>query len=106
MPAHSQLPGSLNLLVKRGDDFSTAVDFDISLVGYSVSASMHSLVTSNEVAVVGTAISSPNLGQVTVSLPGEQTSSLSPGSYGWSMKWVTPTGSDRTVLSGILEVIR
>ena len=45
MASYDQTPGTLNLAFNRGDDFSALVDFSIGMTGYTVSASMTSLVT-------------------------------------------------------------
>ena len=106
MATQSQVPGNLNLVVKRGDHFAATVDFDIDLTGYTVSSSMSSLVTGSQLSTVSTAITSASLGQVTVTLPKQQTELLSPGSYGWNMKWIPPAGGERSILGGVLEVVR
>lgn len=106
MSTYSQLPGVLNLTVKSGDDFSTVVDFDISLAGYTVSSFVTSLVSGVNVTPIGTTISNAGLGQVTVTMADTETSSLTPGSYGWSLRWVSGTGETRNALGGILEVVK
>lgn len=106
MATQSQTPGNLNLSVKRGDDYTAVVDFDIDLTGFSVTSSMSSLVSDSVLSTVSTSISNAPLGQVVITIPKQQTSAMSPGSYGWTMRWSTPAGGERAILGGILEVIR
>lgn len=103
MPSYDQTPGTLNLAFVRGDDFSTLVDFSISMVGYTVTASMHSLVSGGEVVQFTTNVTSAANGQVNISLTDTQTTALARGTYGWSMKW-TENNATRTALTGFVEV--
>lgn len=106
MSTYSQLPGVLNLSVKSGDDFATTVDFDLDLTGYTTYVSVSSLVSGNEITPVASEITNGNLGQVGIYMTDTQTSSLAPGSYKWSMRWVAGSGDVRTAIGGIFEVIR
>lgn len=104
MPSYDSTPGNLNFALQRGDDFSAAIDFSpISMVGYTVTASMSSLVTGSEVQPMTVSIVSATAGQINVSLTDTQTSLLARGSYSWSLKWVEGGGA-RTALSGVVEV--
>ncbi len=101
----SQQPGTLNFVFSRGDDFSTLVDFSpISMAGYIVSASMHSLVTGNEVQPLTVVFVSAQDGRVNVSLTDAQTAALARGTYGWQMRW-TENNATRTALTGVVEVL-
>lgn len=106
MASYTQLPGTLNLAVKAGDDFATIVDFDVNLTGYTTSASLVSLVTGSEISPISSTVTNAAMGQVTIGLSDIQTSYFSPGSYRWSLKWTAPNGDVRSALGGILEVIR
>jgi hypothetical protein len=106
MASYSQLPGTLNLSVKSGDDFATTVDFDVNLTGYTTSVSLISLVTGSEITPISSTVTNAAMGQVTINLTDVQTSALSPGSYRWGMKWTASNGDVRSALGGILEVIR
>ena len=103
MPSYDQTPGSLNLAFNRGDDFSALVDFSIGMTGYTVSASMTSLVTGGEVQPLAVSFVSATAGQVNVSLTDTQTAALPRGTYGWNMKW-TEGVNTRTALTGFVEV--
>lgn len=103
MASYDQSPGSLNLAFNRGDDFSALVDFSIGMTGYTVSASMTSLVTGASVQPLTVSIVSATAGQVNVSLSDTQTAALARGTYGWNMKWVEGNAT-RTALTGFVEV--
>lgn len=104
MPSYDQTPGSLNLSFARGDDFSALVDFSIGMTGYTVSASMTSLVSNAEVQPLTVSFVSATAGTVNVSLTDTQTAALPRGTYGWNMKW-TEGAATRTALTGFVEVL-
>lgn len=104
MPSYDATPGNLNLTLQKGNTFSALIDFSpITMTGYTVSASVSSLVTGEQVMPLTASISSATAGQVNVSLTDTQTSSMARGSYAWALKWVEGQGT-RTALSGIFEV--
>lgn len=104
MPSYDQTPGTLNLSLVRGDDFSALVDFSIAMTGYAVTAGMYSLVTDE--LVISFTVTATNLanGQVNISLSDTQTASLARGTYAWSLRW-TENNATRTALSGFVEVL-
>lgn len=106
MPTHSQVPGNLNLTVKRGDDFSTVVILDTPLTGYTTSATIFSLVSGSEVTPMISSVTDATNGNVTLYLTDSQTSGINPGSYGWSLKWTASGGDVRHALGGVFEVVR
>jgi len=102
---YSLLPGTMNLAFKKAGDFSTLIDFDgTTLVGYSVTASMTSLVTGSTVVPFTTTITDASAGQVQIALSDTQTAALAAGTYGWQLDWVAPGSVQRTALSGTVEV--
>lgn len=103
MPSYDQNPGSLNLSLNRGDDFSALIDFSIAMTAYTVSASLTSLVTGAEVVPLTTSFTSAADGKVNVSLTDAQTLALARGTYGWNLKW-TEGSATRTALAGFVEV--
>lgn len=104
MPSYEQTPGSLNLSLKAGDDFGALVDFSpLTMTGYTVTASISSLVTGSEVVPFTTTFVSAADGRVNIALSDSQTSSLPRGTYGWAMKWVDGQVT-RTALTGFVEV--
>jgi hypothetical protein len=110
MPLYEQTPGSLNLSFVRGDDFTTPVDFSISMAGYQVSAEIISSVSGAEVAAGAKiqdftiTIVNAATGQYNLSLTDQQTAAIPRGTYAWRMKW-TEGSETRTALSGFVEVL-
>jgi hypothetical protein len=104
MSTYSQLPGTMNLAFKRAGDFAALIDFDVSLVSYSVSASITSLVTGSSVVSFTTTLADASAGQVNIALTDTQTAALAAGTYGWQLDWVAPGSVQRTALSGTVEV--
>jgi len=101
----SQLPGQMNLAFKRANDFSSLIDFDgTTLVGYTVTASVTSLVTGATVVPFTTTVSDASAGQVNIALTDTQTAALPAGTYGWQLDWTAPGSVQRTALSGTVEV--
>jgi hypothetical protein len=94
----------MNLAFKKSGDFSTLIDFNVSLSSYSVSATVTSLVTGATVIPFTTTLADAAAGQVSVSLTDTQTASLAAGTYGWQLDWTAPGSVQRTALSGTLEV--
>jgi hypothetical protein len=95
----------MNLAYKRANDFSTLIDFDgTTLVGYTVTASMVSLVTGSSVQAFTTSVTDAAAGQVNVSLTDTQTAALPAGTYGWRLDWTAPGDIQRTALQGTVEV--
>jgi len=102
---YTQLPGTMNLAFRRSNDFATAIDFDgTTLVGFSVSASITSLVTGAAVVPFTTSITDASAGQVNIALTDTQTAALAAGTYGWQLDWTAPGSIQRTALSGTVEV--
>lgn len=96
----------MSLAFKRANDFSTLVDFDgVALSGYTVTATVTSLVTGTAVASFVTSVTDAAAGQVNISLTDTQTSALAAGTYGWQLDWTAPGGTQRTALSGTVEVM-
>jgi hypothetical protein len=98
------LPGTMNLAFKRAGDFSSLIDFNVSLASYSVSATVTSLVTGATVIPFTTTLVDAAAGQVSVSLTDTQTASLAAGTYRWQLDWTAPGSVQRTALSGTVEV--
>ena len=104
MPSYDQTPGTLSVSLNRGDDLSVLIDLSISLVGYTVTASVTSLVTGSEVVPFTVTTVNAATGQVNISLTDTQTAALARGTYGWNMKW-TENNATRTALTGFVEVL-
>lgn len=104
MASYDQTPGTLSLSFARGDDFSTLIDFSISMTGYTVTSAITSLVNGAEVLPFTVSFVSAAAGQVNISLTDTQTAALARGTYGWQMKW-TQGNATRTALTGVVEVL-
>jgi hypothetical protein len=107
MASYSQLPGQLGLSLRGGDELGTVVDFTpTDLTGYTVTASVHSLVSGQSVAGITASIVDAAEGQVALSMSESDTAQIPAGSYGWRLEWVQPGDVKRTALTGIFEVSR
>lgn len=104
MATFRQIPAVMSLALKQGDEAPVAVDFDTSLAGYTVTSSMHSLVTRSVLFPIPTTVTNAAQGQVSLAF-GETHTSIPVGSYGWSMQWVAPGAATRTVMSGVVEIV-
>jgi hypothetical protein len=100
----TQLPGSMSIAFRKGDDFSTLIDFSISLVSYTVSAGLYSTVTGALVQSMTAAVTDAAAGLVSVSLTDTQTAGLVAGTYAWRLDWVAPGSVQRNALAGAAEV--
>lgn len=100
----TQLPGSMSLAFRRGDDFSTLVDFSISIVSYTTSAGIYSTVTGGLVQAMTATVTDASAGLVSVSLTDTQTAALAAGTYSWRLDWVAPGSVQRNALAGTCEV--
>jgi hypothetical protein len=104
MPSYEQTPGTLNLSFNRSDDFSTLIDFSITMTGYTVTASMYSLVSGETVQAFTVTAANASAGQYNISLTDAQTAAIPRGTYGWRMTWVENQAT-RTALTGFVEVL-
>lgn len=104
MPTYTQLPGSLSLALRAGDEFGTVVDFDTSLSGYTVTSEIVSLVSGQTVTAITTTLADAAAGQVGIAMSETQTAALAAGAYGWRLEWNAPGNVKRTALSGMVEV--
>jgi hypothetical protein len=103
MATFSQLPATLNLEFVRGDSLSVEVDFEQSLVGYSLTALLVSVVSGATVrSLTATAVSAAS-GIVAVSLTTAETAEIPAGTYAWELSWVSGAVS-RKALTGFVEV--
>lgn len=106
MATYQQLPGTLNLAVRTGDDFSSTIDFDpVSLTGFTMTSTIHSVVTGESVASFVTTLTDAAAGKVNIALSDMQTLSLAPATYRWAMQG-TQGSLTRTYLNGYIEVTR
>ena len=111
MAIFSQLPGDLDVQIVRGDEVTfSAVFTGVNLTGYTVTAAVYSgfgadaITTPVAVPTVTVTMATANnvtSSTVQVSMTETQTLAISPtGSSRWYLRWVSPGGVTRTVLSG------
>lgn len=105
MASYDQLPGTLNLSFRRGDDFSTLIDFSIPLTAHTMTSTIRSVVTGESVASFATTLTDAAAGKVTIALSDTQTLSLAPSTYRWVME-ANQGALTRTYLNGYIEVTR
>lgn len=110
---YSQLPGDLGLQIVRADEVTfSAVFAGVDLTGYTVTAAVYSgfgaTATDTPVATPSVTVTTATVAGVTsstvqVSMTETQTAAISPtGSNRWYLRWVSPGGVTRTVLSGVV----
>lgn len=105
MPSYEQVPGTLNLSFKRGDDVSALIDFTpADLTAHTVTSTIVSAVTGAAVVPFTVTIPSAADGQVNIALTDTQTASMARGTYNWSLTW-TEGNVTRTALVGHVEVL-
>jgi len=106
-----QIPGDLDLVIVRGDEVNfSAVFAAFNLTDYTVTAAVYSgfgaTATDTPVATPTVTVTMATVNNVTsstvqISMTETQTLAISPtGSSRWFLRWVSPGGVTRTVLSG------
>jgi hypothetical protein len=106
MATYTQLPGSLGLSLRRGDELGTTIDFSpTTLTDYTVTAVITSVVTGEVVETISTSVSDGPNGVVSLALTETQTAALPVGTYGWRLEWDAPGNVKRTALQGVVEVV-
>lgn len=106
MATVSATPGSLNVVVKRGEAVSQLLDFSIALTGYTFSAEIVSAVTFATVSSLAVTTVDLSAGQVNVGLSAANAANVAAGTYLWRLVWTPPAGNARTAIEGIWEVTR
>lgn len=104
MPLVDQTPGALSMAFRRGDAFSTLLDFSFATTGYTFAAAIYSLVNGATVATPTLSVVSDANGQINCSMTGAATAALAAGSYGVRVEWTAPGNAKRTATDGTLEV--
>ena len=116
MPTYSQLPGSLDLSLIAGDEFTFSAVFDLNLTGYTVTASVVNAETDAVLATPQLSITYGASSTVAVTLTEAQTTAIYAGSepiggaptirVRWHLRWMSAAGYTRTALSGLAKVAR
>lgn len=106
MATVSATPGTLNIIVKRGQAVSQLLDFSISLTGYTFTAEIVSAVTYATVTALTVTNVNLSTGQVNVGLSAATAANVAAGTYLWRLVWTPAAGNAQTALEGIWEVVR
>lgn len=101
----ANLPGQLNLALRRGDEYATLVDFSVPLTGHTFTAQIFSSFTGATIATPAVTAVDLAAGQVNVGLTELQTAALEAGTYSWRLVWTAPGNVTRTALAGYVEVV-
>lgn len=105
MATYTNLPGVLNIEVRRGDELGLTPDFNVSLAGYTVSAAVYSCVTGNTAGTMSASLTTDGSdGKVSLAMTEAETSALAQGTYRWALTWTAPGSVARMALTGALEV--
>lgn len=115
MPTFSQLPGDLTVTHTIGDEVNFTLDLDVDVTDYTFSAGVYVVGTAGfqgggggVVTTIGATAITPTItvanastGTLTWGVNETQTASLSAGiKYRHWVRWVTPQGITRTIVSG------
>jgi hypothetical protein len=117
MPTFSQLPGDLTVTFVVGDEVNFTLDLDVDVTDYTFTAGVYVVSVNGffgggggTVDAVGATAITPTItvasaaaGTLTWGVNETQTASLSPAiKYRHFLRWVTPGGITRTIVSGDL----
>jgi hypothetical protein len=107
MATYSNVPGTLNLIVRGGDELGVAPGIGLDLTGTTATSTVYSQVTGANVATMTTTlVVAGGVSTAFISMTETQTAALPVGTYGWRQVWNQAGSVQRTGLSGILEVTR
>jgi hypothetical protein len=104
MATYSQTPGTLNVVVNRGDELGMLLDLDIATTGYSFVAEVYTVTDGTVIATPTVAAVDDATGKINVSMTEAQTEALPVGTYGILVAWTAPGAVGRRMLDGVLEV--
>jgi len=104
-----QLPSNYDLVLYRGDYFSTSVvikdsnDTPINLNGYTAESSIRQSFSSVS-SFDATCTITPSAGRVDILFPSSVVEEITAGSYVWDFQVTNPDGNVRTYLAGDVTV--
>lgn len=113
MATIQQIPATVDVQLVKGDEFSWPLVFSADLTDYTLTSGIYnaglntgtSVVTPTFTATVDDTDPEDVTTTVLVSVVETQTSSLTAGgNYRWWLRWVSPGGVTRTVVSGQFRV--
>lgn len=106
MATAAQLPGPLNVAFNRTDDYATLVDLSISIVGYTWTAEIYSLVNGQALGSPTVSVVDAAAGKFNLVISDTLAGTLPPGTLGLRIGWTAPGDTKRRAFEGICEVIR
>lgn len=107
MATVSQIPETVDVFLVVGDELSIPLTFSVDLSGYTISSGVYdaSQLTPTDLLSPGLLVTT-TAGQTTVlvSFVESDTSQLvASGNWRWYLRWVSPGGVTRTVISGAVR---
>jgi hypothetical protein len=107
MASSPDLPGTLNLARRGGDELGKTLTYNLDLTGCTVRTVIYSLVTGSDITTVTTTVTPGAFSSaVGVSLQEASTLALAAGTYGWRQEIVSPGDVRDTRIEGKLEIVR
>lgn len=110
MSVYAQKPGVLDLDGIAGDEFTFTASFDVDLTGYTVTVGFYKVSDGTSILTPTPEVTPGTSSTVRITLTEANTAALfaamSPVAgvarqrVRWFLRWVSPTGYTRTVLSG------
>jgi hypothetical protein len=107
MAAILQIPATVDVTLVRGDEFSWSMVFSADLTSYTFTAGIYNASLTTYASIVTPSLtvtvssSTPKTTTIVASVVETQTGSLlAAGNYRWWLRWVSPGGVTRTVVSG------
>jgi len=99
-----QLPGIANITCFYNDDYILQLDYDLSLVGYTLSAGIKDM---NDNIITSFTINPYDLpnGIIILTLTKTQID-LIPANSTWFLSWIDTSNYNRTAMSGTFKVIK
>ena len=119
MAVFTLLPGQLDLIAVRGDEWNIAISLQRNVTNYSWESYIYQSDTTTEgggvgaLSGVGTTVTQPTIGiadattgSMVIGLSETQTKLLSPTqTYRWYLRWVAPGAITRTIISGSVTAV-
>lgn len=101
MTLYQQLPGTLDLSLIRGDNFSMQLDFNVDLTDYQFLAQLQQ---DNKTTIITVATVNAVDGIINISMTDTITAQLTTSPAKWFLRWTDAAGISRRILAGRLKV--
>lgn len=103
MADFTQIPGELNIITARDDDFLFFLDFDIDLTGYSFVSKIITAVTNTPISMTVDNVDLAD-GKISIALDATKMSKLALAEHHWYLDW-SVSGKTRRVLAGTFTLV-